>query len=109
MSGKAIDGQRQHADVDERDGQAAERRRDGPAAQAVPRLRDQQDSQQVAQAEPQDWPSVKLWVRSTSTVPSTQLLMAATGRMRRSWPLRGPLTARSTRCSKMQTTATQAT
>ena len=46
MSGKTIDGQRQHADVDERDGQAAERRRDGPAAQAVPRLRDQQDSQQ---------------------------------------------------------------
>ena len=56
MSGKAIDGQRQHADIDERDGQAAERRRDGPAAQAVPCLRDQQDSQQVAQAAAQAKP-----------------------------------------------------
>ena len=50
MAGKAIDGQRQHADVHQRDGQAAERGGDSLAAQAVLGLCDQQHSQQVAHA-----------------------------------------------------------
>ena len=50
MARKTIDGQRQHADVDERDGQAPERLRDGLAAQTAVSLRHQHDGQQIAQA-----------------------------------------------------------
>ena len=53
--------------------------------------------------------NVKLWVRSTSTVPSTPLLTAASGRMRSSWPpWRLPRAAQSTINSNRLTTATQA-
>ena len=50
MAGKAIDGQRQHADVHQRDGQAAECLGDSFAAQAVARLGDQQHRQHIAKA-----------------------------------------------------------
>ena len=50
MAGKAIDGQRQHTDVDQRDGQAAKRFRDGPAAQTILGFRHQHDGQQIAEA-----------------------------------------------------------
>ena len=50
MSGKAIDRQRQHADIHQRDGQAAECFGDGFAAQAVARLGDQQHRQHIADA-----------------------------------------------------------
>ena len=50
MAGKAVDGQRQHTDIDQGDGQAAECFGDGLAAQAVARLGHQHHSQQVAQA-----------------------------------------------------------
>ena len=50
MARKTIDGQRQHADIDQRDGQAPERLRDGLAAQTVVGLRHQHDGQQVAEA-----------------------------------------------------------
>ena len=53
--------------------------------------------------------SVKLWVRSTITVPSTPLLTAASGRMRSSWPpWRLPRAVQSTINSNRLTTATQA-
>ena len=48
MAGKAVDGQRQHTDIDQGDGQAAECFGDGLAAQAVARLGHQHHSQQVA-------------------------------------------------------------
>ena len=38
MAGKAVDGQRQHTDIDQGDGQAAKCFGDGLAAQAVARL-----------------------------------------------------------------------
>ena len=50
MAGKAVDGQRQHTDINQGDGQAAECFGDGLAAQAVARLGHQHHSQQVAQA-----------------------------------------------------------
>ena len=50
MARKTIDGQRQHADIDQRDGQAPERLRDGLAAQTVVGLRHQHDGQQIAEA-----------------------------------------------------------
>ena len=50
MSRKTVNGQRQHPDVDEGDGQAPECRGDGPAAQAVAGFRHQQHGQQVSQA-----------------------------------------------------------
>lgn len=110
MSGKAIDRQRQHADIHQRDGQAAECLGDGFAAQAVARLGDQQHRQHIAKAaakpKPRLWPRVKDWVRSTSTVPSTPLFSAASGTMRSSWARRGRLrSSHSTRCSARHTTA----
>ena len=50
MSGKAINGQRQHSDIHQCDGQAAECCRDGFTAQAVAGFRDQKHCQHIAQA-----------------------------------------------------------
>ena len=50
MAGKAVDGQRQHTNIDQRDGQAAECFGDGLAAQAVARFRHQHNGQQITQA-----------------------------------------------------------
>ena len=50
MSGETIDRQGQHADIHQRDGQAAECFRDGLAAQAVAGFRDQQHRQHIAKA-----------------------------------------------------------
>ena len=50
MAGKAVDGQRQHTDIDQGDGQAAECFRDGLAAQAVAGFRYQQHRQHIAKA-----------------------------------------------------------
>ena len=50
MSGETIDCQCQHADIHQRDGQAAEGFRDGLAAQAVAGFRYQQHCQHIAKA-----------------------------------------------------------
>ena len=50
MSGETIDRQCQHADIHQRDGQAAECFRDGLAAQAVAGFRYQQHRQHIAKA-----------------------------------------------------------
>ena len=50
MSGKAVDRQRQHADIHQRDGQSPERLRDGLAAQTVAGFRHQHHSQHITKA-----------------------------------------------------------
>ena len=75
MAGKAINGQRQHADVHQRDGQAAERGGDSLAAQAVLGLCDQQHSQQVAhaaaQAKAQALEGVRLTIPAKTSATGT--------------------------------------
>ena len=51
MAGKAINGQRQHADIDQCDGQAAECFRDGLAAQAVACFRHQKHGKHIAKVQ----------------------------------------------------------
>ena len=73
MSGKTIDGQRQHADVDERDGQAAERRRDGPAAQAV--------QWRLCVPLPLSVHAEKVWASILKSSPAVQVLVCVPGSM----------------------------
>ena len=105
MSGKAIDCQRQHADIHQRDGQAAECLGDGSAAQAVARFGDQQHRQHIAKAAAKA--KAKALAKGKALgAPSTPLFSAASGTMRSSWARRGRLrSSHSTRCSAKHTTA----